>query len=242
MSSIVRGNTTNYGRPIGILMLDTHFPRVPGDVGNATTFSFPVVYRTIKGADSRRVVVEADPALIQPFIEAALELAAEGCRAIVTSCGFMAIFQKEIAAAVPVPVVTSSLLQAGMVYKMLKPDQIIGIITARASSLGEKHFRGVGIESVPKAVYGIEDTKLGKTFFEDLDYIDLDLAEKEMLDVTDRMLAEHSNVGAIVLECTNMPPFARAIQNRTGLPVFDIITLINYVHNAVVSPEYTGHM
>ena len=242
MSSVVRGNTTNYGIPIGILMLDTHFPRVPGDIGNATTFPFPVVYRVIRGADSNRVVVKADPALIQPFIEAALELAAEGCKAIATSCGFMAIFQKEIAAAVPVPFVSSSLLQAGMVSKMLKPNQIVGIITARASSLGERHFRGVDIENVPKVVYGIEDTSTGKIFSEDLNCIDIDLAEKEMLDVTDRMLAEHPNVGAIVLECTNMPPFARAIQARTGLPVFDIITLIKYLHDAVVSPKHTGHM
>ena len=242
MSNIVRGNTTNYGRAIGIMMLDTHFPRVPGDIGNATTFPFPIVYRVIKGADSKRVVIEADPALIQPFIDAALELTAEGCKAITTSCGFLAIFQKEIAAAVPVPVATSSLMQVGMVSQMLKPGQIVGIITARAASLGEKHFRGVDIEDVPKVVYGIDNTKLGATFFEDLNHIDIELAEKEMLEVADKMLAEHPNIGAIVLECTNMPPFARAIQRRTGLPVFDIITLIKYLHNAVVSPEYTGHM
>lgn len=242
MSNIIRGNTTNYGRPIGILMLDTHFPRGPGDIGNATTFPFPVVYRIVKGAGSKRVVIEADSALIQLFIEAARELVAEGCKAIVTSCGFMAIFQKEIAAAVSVPFVSSSLLQAGMVWKMLKSDQMVGIITARSTSLGEKHFNGVGIENVPKVVYGIEDTRLGKTFFEDLDFIDMDLAEKEMLDTADRMLAEHPNVGAIVLECTNMPPFSRAIQARTGLPVFDIITLIKYLHDAVISPMYAGHM
>ena len=242
MSNIVHGNTTNYGRPIGILMLDTHFPRIPGDIGNATTFPFPVVYRTIKGADSRRVVVEADPALIQPFIDAALELVGEGCKAITTSCGFLAIFQKELAAAVPVPVASSSLMQAGMIYKMLKPGEVVGIITARASSLGEKHFRGVGIEDVPRVVYGIEDTRLGSVFLEDQNCIDLDMAEKEILNVAGRMLSEHPNVGAIVLECTNMPPFARAIQSMTRLPVFDIITLVKYMHDAVVSPVYTGHM
>ena len=223
-------------------MLNTHFPRVPGDIGNATTFPFPVVYRTIKGADSRRVVVEADPALIQPFIDAALELAAEGCKAITTSCGFLAIFQKEMAAAVPVPVVTSSLIQVGMVYKMLKPDQIVGIITARGANLGERHFRGVDIESVPKVVYGIEDTGFGKALFGDHNEIDIDLAEREMQDVAEKMQREHPNLGAIVLECTNMPPFARAIHEKTGLPVFDIITLVKYVHNSVCNPVYMGHM
>jgi len=247
MGNIIGGKTVNYGIPIGILMLDTRFPRPPGDIGNATTFPFPVAYRIIKGADSHRVVVQADPALIQPFIDSANELVAEGCKAIITSCGFMAIFQKEMAAAVPVPVASSSLIQVGLVSKMLKPDQIVGIITARASSLGEKHFKGVDIENVPKVVYGIEDTRLGSILlgnavFEDLHYIDMDQAEEEMLGVADRMLADHPNVGAIVLECTNMPPFARAIQGRTGLPVFDVITLIKYMHNAVVSPMYSGHM
>ena len=242
MAKIIHGNTTNYRNAIGILMLDTHFPRIPGDIGNATTFPFPVVYRVVKGADSNRVVVQADPALIKPFIDAALELAAGGCKAITTSCGFLAIFQKELAAAVPVPLAASSLLQVGMVSQMLKPEEVVGIITARASSLGERHFKGVGIENVSKVVYGIEDTLIGKTFFEDLNSIDIDLAEKEMLAVADKMLAEHPNVGAIVLECTNLPPFARALQARTKLPVFDIITLVKYLHEAVVSPVYNGHM
>lgn len=242
MSNIVHGNTTNYGIPIGILMLDTHFPRVPGDIGNATTFPFPVVYRIIKEATSVSVVLNADPKLIEPFIKAAKELVEEGCKAIITSCGFMAIFQKEIAAAVDVPVIASSLVQVEIVSKMLKPDQIVGILTAQASSLTDKHFQGVGSTDVPKVVYGIEDTEFGKVFFNGLDYIDLDLAEREMLAVVDKMLAENPNVGAIVLECTNMPPFARAIQQKTGLPVFDVITLIRYVHDAVISPVYSGHM
>ncbi len=240
--TIVYGKTPNYGQPIGILMLETHFPRVPGDIGNATTFPFPVVYKVVKGADSNRVVLQADPALIQPFVEAAKELVAEGCRAIITSCGFMAIFQKEMAAQLDVPVVSSSLLQVPLVSSMLQPGKKVGILTAKASSLGERHFAGVGISHIPKVVYGIEDTEFGKVFFNGLDHIDIALAEKEMLDVTEKMLRENPDIGAIVLECTNMPPFARAIQQKTGLPVFDIITLIKYVHGALVSPQYMGHM
>ena len=153
----------------------------------------------------------------------------------------MAIFQKEIAAAVNIPVISSSLLQVRLVSSML-PGRKIGIITAKAPALGEKHFRGVDILDVDKVVYGIEDTDFGQTFFKDCDYIDLGLAREEMIKVGQKMLSEHPDIGAIVLECTNMPPFTKALQESTGLPVFDVINLIRYVHAAIVSPGYTGYL
>ena len=240
--AIVYGNTTNYGQKIGILMLSTHFPRVPGDVGNATSFPFPVVYRTVKEATAETVVNQQDPALIEPFCQAARELEAEGGKCIVTSCGFMAIFHRELAAAVNIPVISSSLLQARLVSSMLAPSKKVGIITAKAMSLGEKHFEGVGISDVNKVVYGIENTEFGKTFFDDTNFIDLDLAEEEMIKVAKRMVEENPDVGAIVLECTNMPPFTMAVQKATGLPVFDIIGLIKYVHDALAPTGYNGYM
>ena len=85
-------------------MLDTVFPRIPGDIGNAATFSFPVRYKVVKGASPQRVVKEADTRLLEPFIEAARSLEKEGVKAIGTSCGFLAIFQRELADAVDIPV------------------------------------------------------------------------------------------------------------------------------------------
>lgn len=239
---MVYGNMTTYGQKIGILMLATHFPRVPGDIGNATSFPFPVAYRIVKEATAETVVNQQDPALIEPFCQAARELEAEGCKCIVTSCGFMAIFHKEIAAAVNIPVISSSLLQVRLVSSMLSPGKKVGIITAKAPALGEKHFAGVDITDVDKVVYGIEDTEFGQTFFTDCNYIDLNLAEAEMIKVGQKMLRENPDVGAIVLECTNMPPFTRALQEATGLPVFDVINLIRYVHDAIVSPGYKGYL
>lgn len=239
---IVYGNTTNYGQKIGILMLSTHFPRVPGDIGNATSFPFPVVYRVVKEATAETVVNQASPALIEPFCKAARELEAEGCKCIITSCGFMAIFHRELAEAVNVPVIASSLLQARLVSSMLSKDKKVGIITAKSSALGERHFKGVDISDVNKVVYGIEDTEFGKTFFDDTNYIDLDLAEAEMRKIAKRMVEENPDVGAIVLECTNMPPFTKAVHEATGLPVFDIINLIKYVHDAIEPKQYCGYL
>ncbi|MDR2738460.1 MAG: hypothetical protein LBB68_01305 [Treponema sp.] len=110
------GNRTNYGQAIGILMLNTNFPRIPGDIGNATTFSFPVVYKIIETANASNVVSLGAVELLEPFIKGARELITQGVRAITTSCGFLAIFHRELAAAVDVPVFTSSLIQARLVY------------------------------------------------------------------------------------------------------------------------------
>src|SRR5947208_16200002 len=125
-------------------MLETRFPRPPGDIGNPATFAFPVRYRTVRGASPRRVVVERDRALLAPFIEAARALEADGVAAIATSCGFLALFQRELAAAVAVPVWTSSLLLVAEIEAQLAGAARVGIVTADAASLSDAHLDAVG--------------------------------------------------------------------------------------------------
>src|SRR5262249_14345309 len=104
--TIVRGGHNLYGRSIGILMLQTRFPRIPGDMGNATSLPFQVSYRVVEGASPERVVTAGDEELLTPFINAARELEREGALAIATNCGFLAMFQRQLAAAVNIPVFT----------------------------------------------------------------------------------------------------------------------------------------
>lgn len=243
MKGIARGGKNIYGFTIGILMLNTKFPRIPGEMGNATTWDFPVLYKVVKGASPHRVVRESDPALLQPFIQAAQELEQEGVRAITTNCGFLAMFQKEMAAAVNVPVFTSTLMMIPMVYNMLKPNQKVGVITVNAKALSEKHFIGAGAENIPVAIAGLEtEEEFTHVMLDDWIEMDVDKARAEHIRVAQRLIAENPDIGAIVLECTNMPPYAVDIQRATGLPVFDIVTLVNMVHHAVVRREYTGIM
>lgn len=241
--SIVYGGRTNYGEAIGILMLDTVFPRIPGDVGNAATFPFPVRYKVIKGASPQRVVKEADPTLLKPFIDAARELQAEGVRAIATSCGFLAIFQKEMAEAVTIPVATSSLLQINFVRSIIGRDRPIGIVTARAQSLTERHFRGVGADNAPLVIAGMdEQEEFSSVFIEQKTSIDVEKCRREMVDTAQKLLRDHPDIGAVVLECTNMPPFAKDVQSAVKLPVFDVVTMINYLHQAVVRTSFAPAM
>ncbi len=121
---------SGYGQGIGILLLDDLYPCIPGDVRNATTYSFPVTFKIVKGATIKRLLYEADLTLAKSFIKAGMELAQEGVRAITGDCGYLALFQKEIAAALPVPVFMSSLMQIPLVSRMLKPTQKVGVIAA----------------------------------------------------------------------------------------------------------------
>jgi len=236
---LIKGGYTNYGQAIGIIMLDTVFPRIPGDVGNANTFSFPVRYKVVKGASAQRVVKDCDPTLLEPFIDAARELEREGVKAIATSCGFLAIYQRQMASAVQIPVFSSSLLQIHMANTIIGDRHQVGIITARAQSLTANHLAGVDAASIPVVIAGMEEAReFTDVFLEGKTTIDVAKVGDEMLVTAQRLVQTHPSVGAIILECTNMPPFANMIQAAVRLPVFDIVTLINYAFSAVVQRDF----
>jgi hypothetical protein len=230
----VRGGQNLYGFAVGILMLDTRFPRIPGDMGNAGTFDFPVRYHRVAGASPERVVRAGPQDLLPAFIEGARFLEREGVRAITTNCGFLACFQPDLARAVSVPVFTSSLMLVPLVSRMLAPGRAVGILTVDASALGAAHLRAAGIApGTPVAVAGLETEKeFTRVLLGDLLELDVEAARQEHLTVARRLVEEHPEVGAIVLECTNMPPYRADIQAATGLPVFDITTLVRMVHDA----------
>lgn len=210
-------------------MLDTHFPRPVGDIGNPASFEYPVRHRVVHAATAKHAVRERGIGLLPGFIEAGRALCAEGARIIGTSCGFLALFQRELAAALPVPVATSSLLQTAFVQRTLPARQRVGVLTADAASLSAAHLDAVGAP-VDVPVEGIEPAgAFARTLFEDLDTLDQDDAERAVVDAARRLVARCPDVGAIVLECTNMPPYAGAVRAATGRPVYDAVTLLDAV-------------
>ncbi|MBI1962914.1 MAG: aspartate/glutamate racemase family protein, partial [Candidatus Rokubacteria bacterium] len=231
----VRGGYNQYGFSVGVLMLDTRFPRVPGDMGHAATFPFPVRYHRVEGAAPDLVVRRGAEGLLPVFIAGARQLESEGVGAITTNCGFLVKFQAELAAAVRVPVFTSTLLLVPLVHRMLPPGRRVGLMTVNAATLTAEHLRGAGIgEDVPLAVAGMEGEKeFTRVLLGDELELDVDLAREEHVRVARRLVAEHPDVGAIVLECTNMPPYAADVQRATGLPVFDIVSLVTLLHGAL---------
>ena len=233
----VLGGFNQYGFTVGILMLDTRFPRIPGDMGNAATFDFPVRYHRVSGADPDLVVRRGAAGLLPEFVAGARALEREGVGAITTNCGFLVKFQRELAGAVNVPVFTSSLLLAPLVHRMLPPRRRVGILTVNAGTLTPEHLEGAGIPSdIPIAVAGLETEKeFTRVLLGDELELDVDAARAEHVKVARRLVGDHPDIGAIVLECTNMPPYTADVQRATGRPVFDVISLVRMVHAALVS-------
>ena len=218
--------TSSEEAPLGVLMLDTRFPRIIGDIGNPASFDFPVRYRIVRGASAMQAVRERAQGLLLPFIAAARELVAEGCGAISTSCGFLALFQNELQAALPVPVAASSLLQVAPVQAALPAGKKVGILTIDARALTADHLRGVGADpSTPVA--GVRpDGEFNRAIMGDTLEMDSGKMRDEVLEAGERLMAAHPEVAALVLECTNMPPYAEALACASGLPVYDILTLL----------------
>ena len=226
---IARGGKAVYGAPLGILMLEARFPRIPGDMGNAQTWPFPVLYKVVRGASPSRVVLDGASGLLDAFVDGARELVALGAEAITTNCGFLSLFQRELAAAVGVPVATSSLMQVPWVQATLPPGRRVGVVTVSRSTLTSAHLEAAGVPAdVP-----VEGTEGGREFFRVIvkaeeDDLDVDLARQDVVDAGVRPARAHPDVGAIVLECTNMPPYAAALRDAVGLPVYDVVSMVTW--------------
>lgn len=207
---------------LGILMLQTRFPRPLGDIGHAGSFRFPVRYAVVPGATPSAVVHGQDAALLAPFIEAGLALVAQGATALSTSCGFLARWQRELQAALPVPVWSSSLMKLAELR-----GQRCGVITIDAAALMPGHFDAVAADpSTP--VEGITPgSPLQRTLLMDLPTLDDADAQAQVLTAAVRLLQRAPEVDALLLECTNLPPYAAVLRQATGLPVHDIVSFLH---------------
>lgn len=235
------GGRTVYGLALGMLMMDTKFPRALGDIGNAATWPMPVTYRVVRGAVPERLAqAEPDPELLKPFIEGVQALEAEGVRAILTSCGFLAAYQRELANAVSTPLLASSLLQVPLAASVINSEQRVGIVTAR-TVLTERHFNGVGWSSHDIPVVQIAPAESGPfitTFVGNAPEADPDEIDAEVAALTRDLLAHHPDVGAIVLECANLAPFGPTVRRVSGLPVFDLYTLGMHAYLATIGTDF----
>ena len=205
---------------LGILMLHTRFPRPPGDVGHPASWAMPVRYRVVPEATPQRVLDGRDPALLPPFIAAARALVAEGARAITTSCGFLVRYQQALQEALPVPVWTSSLLA---LPTLPRP----GVLTVDASRLGPEDLCAAGADPhIPIAGLAPGCT-LQRMLLEDLPAYDAAAAEADTVAAARRLLARHPGIESVVLECTNLPPYADAVARATGRPVRHLMSFVH---------------
>ena len=236
--TIVKGGKSLYGAGIGILMLETRFPRIPGDVGNAATWPFPVLYRVVRDASPDRVVRRGADGLLDAFVEAGRALVRDGADGLTTSCGFLALHQAELARACGVPVATSSLMQVRAVEALLPPGRRAGILTISRASLTERHLALAGAPlDAPMA--GTDDgAELTRVILDDEPALDVELARRDVVDGARRLVNAHPEVGAIVLECTNMCPYSADVAEAVGLPVYDFVSLVIWFQSGLRPPRF----
>jgi hypothetical protein len=245
---IISGGYPYSGEAIGILMFDNRrYPMLPGNVGNASSYDYPVRLKVVKGLDW--YPPHADewgdprPAEVDLLVAAAKELEDEGVRAIVTCCGFFSTVQDVLAESVTIPVFTSPLILLPLLLRMISPSQSIGVFTASRPHLDESFFRAAGVTNMARIkVFGAEDssefmaTHLGGT----RTTLDVPLLEQQLVEITQDFVNQNPGIGMLLLECTTFPSFAAAIQQRVDLPVVDYIGFMDFIFKTVVCRRYAG--
>lgn len=236
-----RRGQLSYGYPIGLIGATWHIPFAPGDIGNASTFDFPVRYAAVDDLDGQAILNGSDLDAVDRVIEAALQLQGEGVRAITSNCGFMAAFQPQVAEALDIPVFLSSLQQLPMLTTMIGASKKLGVVTANAANVTDELLKGAGVGDRSQLhMIGLEEYEHFREFaFEEKGLLDTERMEAEVVDAVTRAANEVALSG-IFLECSDLPPYSKAVHEATKLPVWDWAQFINYVYAAVAPKAYTG--
>ena len=238
-----REGQTSYGEAIGILLLDTFAPFIQGDVGNATSYSYPVRFKLVDGLSVDRIF-NHDLSFVDKMIEGAKELEREGVKAITGDCGFMAIYQKDVKDSVNIPVFLSSLLQISFIKATLPASAKIGIITANSGSLSPEVFKKIGIDfDNSLIIQGLEDSNyFREAVIDETGTLDSDKIREEVVMAVKELIVTTPEVKSILLECSMLPPYGEAVQQATDLPVYDYLTMINYMYSSVVKKRFDDIM
>ncbi len=237
-----RGGKTVYGASVGILMLESQFPRIPGDMGNALTWPFPVHYRVVRGATPDKIVRGDPRIMVDVFIEAGRDLISMGCDGITTNCGFLSLIQDEVKEALGVPVMTSALMQVPMVQHLLPAGQRVGIITIAKDALTEDHLTAAAVP-LDTPIVGTEGGKsLTRDILGNAVQIDFDQCRLDMREAATRLVTEFPEIGAIVLECTNMVPYAQDIRMQTGRAVFSIYSFVTWFQSGLAPAAFEARL
>ena len=237
-------NQQSFGQSIGILLIDCNAPFIVGDVGNALSYSYPVLYKPVKGLTFEQLYSH-DTKMIEATIAAAKELEAEGVQVITADCGYLIQFQKELSKALTVPTFLSSLLQLPFMLQLIKKDEKVGVLCASEQALTKELLLMSGIKEEDLDRICIAGIDKKPHFYDAIvvenRYLDSEKMEQETVETALELTKKDPKIKALLLECSVLPPYGKAVQQATGLPVFDFITMIDYVHSSLVKKDYLKH-
>src|SRR5664280_131876 len=230
------------GQPIGILVVDMRMPVLPGHVSNAYTYAFPVRYLPVQNVNWARLHIGSQE-ITQNIIDAARQLEREGCRAVFGDCGFFGHFQRAVADALDIPVFLSSVTQVTFIISGLSKKRRVGILTANSESLSPSLFESCGVSRDDYErcdIVGAQDEPEFSNVLNSRGYYDVGKVRQELINLARSLVTDHVGIGALLLECTDMSQHAAALQASVKLPVFDMVTLINYVYETVCRKPTVG--
>jgi hypothetical protein len=234
------------GMSLGIVELTANIPFAPGNVNNASTFDFPVRYESLGDIDPHWVVSsDPHPEVIKRAVAAAKKLEAYGCRAVMGNCGFLANYQPHVSAELTVPFFGSSLLQIPMLLAGMGPDQKVGVVTANGPALeNAPALANCGVPDRERLViYGAEkEPEVAGNHLACTGRLNLVKFERDLVNVSQRMMADHPDVGIVLLECTEFEPHAVAIQEAVRRPVWGFTTMAEWIHAGCIRRRYSGWM
>jgi hypothetical protein len=246
MTTYPRGNPlpdTPITADIGVILSDTDAPRPPGDVGSPHTFPFPVSLTIANGADAVTLVEHEAAGLLPTLVHSGQELVSRDARAVSTSCGFNVIHQQALADELDSFVATSALLQIPLLLRMLSTRSTLAVITANAATLTPRHLTAAGVDPDDRRrlhLVGLEHTAhLYPVLVTGTGNLDTTVATTEVLEVATKAKAENPDIAAFLLECANLPPYAAALRAGTGLPVWDVTSMLTWLHHGLAGPGAT---
>ena len=243
-----RPGRTFGGVAIGVLLFGfAGYTLPPGSVENATTYKYPVHFKPVTSATVDNVVRPGlNDVVLKELIEAAQELVDQGCRAIIGGCGYFGNYIPEVREAVSVPCFMSSLAQLPMILSSMASHKKVAVICADGAALpGSAALRNCGIVDESRLV-------IAGGSVSNIPEMDLVLSnsggynpkklEREIVAVAQELVLNDPDIGAFLLECTLFPAVSHAVQDAVGLPVFDYVTMIDWVQSAVVQRQYYGYI
>jgi aspartate/glutamate racemase len=237
------------GVTIGLVQFRANLPMLPGNMGNATTFDFPILYREMN-SDSIFDVMAQEPTdnFTDATVEAAKWLELQGVRAIMGNCGFFGTYQKAVQARIDTPFFSSSLMMLPMMVQSMPRNKKVGVITANGPILQKvPAVENCGLSLDDKenriVIMGCEDgPEFSGAIMANSGRYNPAKVEQEIVAVAKRMIKENKDIGAILLECTELSPHAVAVQNAVRMPVWDYTTLTNWIYSGCIRRPFTGHI
>ncbi|MFK7902693.1 MAG: hypothetical protein AB8B49_07595 [Nitratireductor sp.] len=217
---------------ISVLQLDTHFPRVAGDIGCHETFQCELEIIKVPNASVAKIVTDTPQEIeLAPFVEAASKATGD---LITTSCGFLAPFQDALVNECKAPFIGSALEQLRSLQKTHTPQEL-KIFTFDASKLNRAHLPN-GCEAFESSIIGLDEHSHLRNVIEN-DLLELD-PKKAKADI-DLIANEFGkNTKSVLLECTNLPPYKVEMNKNKSIKIFDILTAIEAIMPNSVNPHY----